>query len=374
MVLGGLVVLAGLVDVFLTVLHFDEPGLIAARTYRVAWRTARALTGPLPGRLRSLVRSMAAPLMVAGTLGGWLGAQVFGFALIYLPAVADRHDFDFGTLPRNLGSSLYFSAASLTSLSFSDAEPRRLAYHWVAAIETLIGLGILTLAISYLLGLYQVLQQQGVLASRLRHQARGENDPRSLLSAHFVDGEAREISTLLRDLHQNLTEQHEGMRRYPIAYYFHSRELSRSLPYIFWFIGASAASLRWGLPSGHPATRDPYLPTLLDGFDDVLGRFRRRFLPRTASSEWHPVSEPRFAEDLRRGRSEEERLQAFIEVEAFMGEIAGVQPWADPADSYTRYVEWGTYTSRGKAFVEAASRDLGLDPARLYDEPSARMF
>lgn len=369
-----MLIVGGLADVFLTALHYDEPGLVAAHTYRLVWRAVRAGTHRLPPRLRSLTRSMGAPLMVVGTLGGWLGTEMLGFALVYWPALGDRRIFDLGDMPRDFLAALYFSAASLTSLSFSDAEPRQLGYHCVAAAETLVGLGILTLAISYLLGLYQVLQLQGVLSSRLRHQSRGENDPRSLLQPHFVSGEALQISTLLHDLHQHLTDQDEGMRRYPIVYYFHSRVPGRSLPYIFWFIGASAAALRWGLPTGHPATKDPYLPALLDGFDDVRERVTRRFLRSFTDPGWRPVPEAEFREGLERGFCGDERLQAFIDLERFMAEVAGIRASADPTDSYARYREWGAYTARGKAFVEAATRDLGLRPSDLYENPSRRLF
>jgi hypothetical protein len=371
---GAMLIAVGLTDIFLTVLHYDEPGLIAARSYRLAWRFLRRATTHLAPDPRAVARSMVAPLMVVGSVAGWLGTQVLGFALVFLPAISDRREFAFGTMPRGFVSSLYFSAANLTSLSFSDAEPKTLLFHCVSALETIVGLAILTLSISYLLGLYQVLQSQSVLAARLQHQSQGENDPRALLAPHFVGGEPKGVSTLLRDLHQNLTDHYEGMRRYPIVYYFHTREPQRSIPYIFWFIGASAAALRWGLPDGHEASTDPWLPALLDGFDDVRRRVTRRFLAGTPEPPMEPLSFERFKQAHECGGAvgtdaDDERLTTFIELEGVMRRLAALDGSSDPTEAYSRYRDWVGYTSRGRAFVEAASRDLGLDPAELY-QPS----
>ncbi|HVM67487.1 MAG TPA: ion channel, partial [Acidimicrobiales bacterium] len=156
-VAGAAVIAFGICDLFLTVLHYESPGLVTLRAYSVAWKGARWSTAPLPPRARAFTRSMVAPALVVVQIAVWLGLQVVGFALLYYPAISSHH-FVVGRTGHSFGTTLYFSAASLTSLSFSDVEPRSLAYHSVAAAETLVGLGILTLTISYVLNLYRVLQ------------------------------------------------------------------------------------------------------------------------------------------------------------------------------------------------------------------------
>jgi hypothetical protein len=375
--LGIVLVVGGLSDVFLTVLHYDASGLVAARSYRLAWRGVRAVTGPLPERPRALLRSMAAPFMVAGTIGGWLGIQLLGFALLYLPGVLAGHQFVSGRMQLGFWYAAYFSAATLTSLSFSDAEPTGIGYHWLSAIETLVGLGILTLAVSYLLGLYRVLQDQGELADRLQHSSSCSNDPRQLLLPHFHHGKEEGLSTMVRDLHQNLIAHYEGMFRYPIVYYFHTRRLNRSIPYIFWFVGASAAALRWGLPETHPATANPWLPALIDGFDDMTRRVQKQFLPPAADGTSQTASFVEFLTARGGGQCQDERLSAFLELESFMRDLAelpGSTDGKETEEAYHRYQEWARFTSRGRLFVQAASRDLGLDPEDLYRDASRSLF
>jgi hypothetical protein len=315
---------------------------------------------------------MVAPALVTLNLAGWLGIQILGFCLVYYPAVT-AHRFNVGRAGHSFGTALYFSAGSLTSLSFSDVQPKSLAYHAVAAVETLVGLSILTLAISYVLNLYRVLQNQGVLSSQLYHQSRGSNQPYALLEPHFVGGEARGIGTMVRELHRNLTEHHEGMRRYPVVWYFHTRRPYRSLPYLFWFTGAAAGALRWGLPRGHPETADPWLSGLIAGYEDVLDQVARSFLPRPLPPPEPPASLAEFGQALD-NEVDDDLLRRFLETERAMHEMANAEPTTDVAARYERYCQWAAFAGRGRSFVQMASRDLGLDPEALIEEPIQPRF
>jgi len=74
-------------------------------------------------------------------------------------------------------------------------------------------------------------------------------------------------------------EIYEGIRQYPIVYYYHpSRHAYRSLPFAFRMLGGMAGVLRWGLPEDHPASRTPWLPTLLTGLDTITDSLEERFL------------------------------------------------------------------------------------------------
>ncbi|HEX3424765.1 MAG TPA: potassium channel family protein [Acidimicrobiales bacterium] len=370
---GGVVIVAvGLLDVFLTVLHYENPGF-AVPAYRAVWASALWLTGPLPRGPQARARSMIAPTMVAMTLVVWLAVPVLGFSLIYWPAIAHR-DFAVGHAGHSFGTAVYFSAATLTSLSFSDVQPVSLAYHAVAAMETLVGLGILTLSISYVLNLYRVLQDQGILATLLLQHSGGGNNPIRLLESHFIDGRPEGLSTLVRELDRNLTEHREGMRRHPLVWYFHTRRLYRSLPYIFWFTGAAAAALRWGLPKGHPASRDPWLPGLIAGYDDAITQISAQFLGSKLPDSPNAVPSEAFAVAGREGKVDDDMLRRFLEIDAAMGAMAQATGPEDPTERYERYREWTRFVGRARSFVEATSRQLGLDPDLLYEDPRRVRF
>jgi hypothetical protein len=369
--LGALVVAAGLVDIFLTVLHYEDPGLIAVPAYRLLWEALRRVTEALPAGVAWRARSWLAPFMVVLNLVLWVGAQVLGFALLYYPGISGG-DYVTGGVGTSFVTALYVSGATFTSLSFSDVEPRSLGYHVLAAFQTMLGLAILTLVISYLLNLYRVLHEQGVLATRMFHRSDASNEPRRMLEPHFVDGRVEGLDVVVRDLHTSLVSFHEGVRRYPVVWYFHTRRPYRSLPYIFWVAASVAATLRWAAPAGHPSSQVPSLPGLVTGFDEVLGEVETNFLPRPLPDPPAPATPEEFRRAAAGGdgaeRAAEGLLGRFLEIEADMHRLAGVRQ-GPVEDRYPRYVDWARFTARARSFVELAARDLGIDPELMYRDP-----
>ena len=60
----------------------------------------------------------------------------------------------------------------------------------------------------YVLGIYGMLQQLGVLSAGLYHQAQDTSDPMSILTPHLTDGEHRGLETHMMQLHRGLGEIH----------------------------------------------------------------------------------------------------------------------------------------------------------------------
>ena len=65
---GVALILAGILDVFFTVLHYDGFGFLSSRLYSRLFDVTRFVTRPLPRGYRALGLSMAAPLMVPATI------------------------------------------------------------------------------------------------------------------------------------------------------------------------------------------------------------------------------------------------------------------------------------------------------------------
>jgi hypothetical protein len=372
--LGTALILVGLVDVFLAVLQHDAVGFLTPVLYRWTWVSARVLTRPLPRRAGSLVRAVVAPAMVVLTLATWLGTQLLGYALVYWPGVQADGFVLSGHLRKSFGVALYFSAATLCSLTFSDLAPATMRYHALAATETMVGLAILTLTISYILNVYRVLQQQNALAAALHHQAADGGNPRTILVPHFVDGGAVGLSTHLREFHRSLVEQAEGLRRYPIVYYFQSRTPYRSIPYIFHMIGGVVAALRFGLPAGHAATTDPWLPALTTGYTDVMAEMEDTFVD-VGRLAVEPASFETFVAAMEGAATgDEARVRDFLDLDRFMRGLVRLDRSADPRDAYGRYCLWLPFATESEQFVAAMAADLGNDLDTLLAEPEQARF
>lgn len=375
-VAGIALIFIGIADVFVTVLHYDGFGLLSSHLYNSLFNAFRFATRPLPRKYRALILSFAAPLMVPATITVWILVVSFGYALVYYDSI-DTKSFYFSSpgLEPTFLEALYLSGTAISTVGFGDVTPQSTLYQLITISEALIGFGILTLAITYVIGVYGVLQQLGVLSAGLYHQAQDSGDPLTILKPHFPNGEHRGLETHLMSLHRGLVEIYEGIRRYPIVYYYHSRRAYRSLPYTFRMIGGMAGALRWGLPEGHPGSQTPWLPTLLTGLETFTHYFHERFISEPLTMHPDPVSFADFEAALDgEAETEDSWLTRFFEINHYMSELVHLQGPPDAKEAYTRYTEWLPFAYRNRAFFEASARDLGYTLQELLEEPGERLF
>ena len=363
LVLGVALVLIGLLDVFFAVLNYDGFSFLSSRLYRATWSTVRTVTRPLPTRVRHFGLSLGAPLMIPATMLLWMFIEILGFGFIYY-SQTDYFSYTSGAEP-TFAHMIYLSGVTIGTLGYGDITPQNPLFGVVTFTQALIGFSIITLFITYILNIYQVLQQWNTLSSGLYHQAGGNADSESLLRPHFPKGEPSGLDATIGGLHQNLTSYYEGVRRYPLVYYFHSRQARRSVPYVFRVAVETAAALRWGLPKDHPAAEEPGLPTLLIGTEEIMRGIRERFLPYHSEKEQPDfASFEDFAGALRKGSDDDDLLSRFVGVERRMRSMAQLEN-PDPEEAYARYKEWLPFILRSDAFIRDAALDLGYDPDRL---------
>ena len=373
---GVVLILVGILDVFFTVLHYDGFGFLSIRLYRGLFDLVRLVTRPLPRRHRALGLSMAAPLMVPVTITVWISLISLGYALIYLFGMRSG-DFSFveGRPEVSLVEALYFSGTAISTLGFGDITPTGGFYQVLAVSEALIGFGILTLSITYVLGIYNVLQQLGVLSAGLYHQAQDTGDPWSILASHFPGGEHRGLETHLMYLHQGLVEIYEGIRQYPVVYYYHSRHAYRSIPFTFRMVGGMAGALRFGLPEDHPGSRTPWLSTLLTGIDTITDFLEERFLSTPLGEPPNPVRFETFEAAVLHGKEPTDYwLGRYLRMNAFMRDLVHLEDLPDPGEAYGRYERWLAFAHHNQAFFEASALDLSYEPDELESRAGKRLY
>jgi hypothetical protein len=215
-------VLVALRDIFDTIFHPQGRGIVSGALVRGIWRAMRGLV-----RGNHAVLSLAGPFAFLVVLAVWGTLVVVGFALILWPhfpdgfAVAEGVSADGG-----LGDALYLSMIDLTSLGYGDIVPTGDLLRFIGPLETLIGLGLLTASISWILLLYRVLSDYRSLS----HEISLLSDAQSATGVSLAEIEPQVAARILADLTTRTVAMRDDLVHSPIAYYFHPRDERHALP------------------------------------------------------------------------------------------------------------------------------------------------
>jgi hypothetical protein len=189
----------------------------------------------------------AGPLAFALVITTWAALIVIGCALVFWPHMTAG----FVAAPGLSPDSGFFDAfntslASLTNFS-SDSFAKEKWLRLVMGLEGVVGFGLLTASVSWLLSLYPVLELRRSLAQQatLLHWAELEND---IDAVQLPSGEAQSI---LDRLTAQLTTLRNQLAQFPITYYFHIGEEQTALSGVLSYL--AELGLRASRP-GHAAS------------------------------------------------------------------------------------------------------------------------
>lgn len=368
---AGLALVAGaLFDLFITVFNYDGFTFVAGRFQRLFWTLLRTWSRLVPGDGRHAVLSIGSAAMLPATVALWLAAEICGFSLIFLPGLA-HHAFHLsdGVVP-GTGSALYLSAGAITSLTFGDLIAKTGPYQAALVVETVIGLATFTLALGYVVTTFGILETLDKLHNTVRRHASDPHLPSSILTRHYRGGEPSELPGFLQSLSDLLEDYDEGLRRYPVVYYFHTRRVDRSIPRIFWILGELLAQLRWGLPASEAMVDDPWLAALLSQYGATVDRLRRSFVGPESLGSWPRAGRAEFVRvylAAADGGGDRPRTSpaTFWAMQARARSAAGLGPPPDPdlTTAYQRYLEWREFDHRRDVILSRVAQRLGYDEA-----------
>ena len=222
-VAGAFLVLVVLRDVFETIFHPHGLGAVSRALVTAVWRAMRALAR---GNHRTL--SLAGPLAVVIVIGAWGALVILGFALMLWPhfpgGFAAVKGVELGG--NGFADALYVSLTSLTSLGYGDIVATGELLRFLGPLETLIGLGLLTASITWILLLYRVLSDYRSLSHEISLLLEAER--RSGLGLAAIEPPV--AARVLADLTSRVIATRDDFLHSPIAYYFHPREARHALP------------------------------------------------------------------------------------------------------------------------------------------------
>jgi hypothetical protein len=282
---------------------------------------------------------------------------------MYRPGI-EGSSFTLAHTPHSLGTAFHLSAGDIATLTFGDIIPRAGIDRALTDLETVLGLLTFTLALGYVVTAFDALGNLENLHGRVRRHAEQPERPSSILTRHFRGGEPSDLPSFLQALGEDLEDYDQGLRRYPVVYFFHTRRTERSIPKVFSAIGDLIALLRWGLPPDEPITKDPFLVALHDAYLQTVDRLRRNFVGPDPIAAPEPLSRDEFLRSYGAEGDGDPTVRSFRELERHGFEAADADFTGDGDEAYERYREWLPFAHEQRVVLSRVADRLGYERPR----------
>ena len=163
-VVGSLIVVVVVRDVFHTLFHPIGHGSIAPQLMKFVWWLLRLFH---PDRR---IASLTGPLGIALVVLTWGALAVLGWAMLYFAQMPDGFAYSSELNPaerHDVFDALYLSLVTVGTLGFGDIVPTSPVLRLLVPLEALFGFMLLTAAVSWVLQIYPALHRRRVLALQL---------------------------------------------------------------------------------------------------------------------------------------------------------------------------------------------------------------
>src|SRR3954468_18697240 len=218
-VLAVLLIAAALRDVFDTLFHETGRAVLSSVIMRGVWRAFRRLGG----RQRL---ALAGPISLIAVVMSWAALLIAGWALLLIPHMPDAFSFSTRAHSGRVVESIYLSLTTLTTVGFGDIAPAEGWVRLVPPLEALIGFGLLTASVSWLLSIYPLLSRRRSLAYEIHLLTEAESETDTGLTSM----EPWAAESVYSELMTRLVSVERDMVTFPVAYYFTEADSRFALP------------------------------------------------------------------------------------------------------------------------------------------------
>lgn len=231
---GVAIILVVLRDVVHELFHPEQRGSLSALVMAGTWHVVK-LTGH---RWRGAL-TQAGPLALLAVAGVWTMGLVLGWSCIYWPRLPGDFHTASGLPPaatHGFVTALYISLAALTGTGASDITPVVGWLRIATMLESLVGLGMITAWITWVLSIYPVLAERRAFARKIALLRSAEASPERAVEATPPDI----LAPLLGEIAAEVVHVDAQFRQSAVTYYFHQRSPDATLPDVLPYVLALA--------------------------------------------------------------------------------------------------------------------------------------
>ena len=249
---GGLVIVAVGFDAISTTLSVGAAaGPITSRICAGWWSLARRLArGPT-----SPVVVSTGPVVVLLTIGVWLALLWGGWTLVF-SADPDAVISSASREPAGGWTRVYYAAFTTFTLGVGDYIPNGEVWQILTGVAVLTGLGLTTLAITYLVPVVSAVTARRVQASTIAGLGA---TPQDIVVSAYRDERFPFLDHRLPQLADSILLTAERHLTYPVLHYFHSAERRADLRVQLVALDEAVSILQHGVDprvAPHPASLD----------------------------------------------------------------------------------------------------------------------
>lgn len=223
-ILGIIVIVVGLQDMFHTLLHPSGRGGLSRRVLSAVWRVSK-VTGHRAG-------SAVGPAAMVAVVLLWVVLQTAGWALIYYPHVPGGFTYSTGIDPDaypDAVEAVYVSVVTLSTLGYGDMVATDSWIRVTSPFEALTGFALLTAAMTWFTQNYPPLMRRRALALELKGLADAD------YAETVEEIEPTIASRILDSLQADLTKISVDFTQHTEGFYFQESNpdlsLAHQLPY-----------------------------------------------------------------------------------------------------------------------------------------------
>ena len=218
--IGVLLLAAVLVDVFWTALVLAGAGPLSSATARILWSVARAV--PLTHRTRSLF----GPAILLGLVFVWTALLWVGWFCVFSASPGSVVHAS-SRIEATAWETFYFAGYTVFTLGNGDFAPNGMPWNVLTAAASGTGLVVITLAITYLIGVLSAVVEKRALAASFADLG---GSPHAIVRNGWTGSDFAPLENCFPQIASAMSLYVQRHLAYPILHYFHGEDLRVSMP------------------------------------------------------------------------------------------------------------------------------------------------
>jgi hypothetical protein len=280
---GGLLVFLALLDLFLTVLYARAgAGFISDRVARSTWSFFYMLSKAFRKR-QATVLSLSGSFIVVVLIATWATTLTLGSALILHPYLGTSvRSSDKDSTSTDFLTALYAGGSSMSLVGSSDYSAKTTSFRMVYLFNSLLGMSVMSLALTYVMQIYNALQDRNTFGLKVDQMSSRTGDAAALIKALGQNNDFSAGYTNLGNMADAISAIREAHDFYPVLFYFRYPKARYSASRTTLMALDTVSLLRSAIPDGGKngwVKQAASVSQLWEGGMSLLRTLEQTFLP-----------------------------------------------------------------------------------------------